>query len=141
LAGAPTESVAFLKEHLPPVAAPDPKRVAPLLAALDSSQFAERNKAMEDLEKLSLGVEPALRKALAEKPSLEVRQRIEQVLERLAGAPRLRALRAIEVLEHIATPKARQLLTSLAKGAAGSVPTQEAQASLRRLDRRSAAKP
>jgi hypothetical protein len=41
-----------------------PKRVAPLLVAPDSDQFAERDKAMTELEKLGLGVEPALRQAL-----------------------------------------------------------------------------
>jgi RNA polymerase sigma factor (sigma-70 family) len=141
LTGSPVESVAFLKARVSPVEIADPKRVAPLLAALDSSQFAERDRAMEELVKLGLGAEPSLRKALAEKPSLEVRQRIEQVLEKLAGAPRLRALRAIEVLEHIATPEAKQVLTVIAKGTEQSEPTREAKLSLLRLDRRTTPKP
>jgi WD40 repeat protein len=141
LTGSPAQSVVFLKTHLSPIETSDPKRVAPLLASLDSSRFAERDRAMEELGKLGLGVEPALRKALADKPSLEVRQRIEQVLDRLAGAPRLRALRAIEVLEHIATPEARQVLTALANGAAGSDPTRQAKESLQRLAGRTTPKP
>ncbi len=88
LIGSPAASVAILKTHVFPVKITDPKRVTPLLASLDSNQFAERGRAMAELEKMGLGVEPILRKALADKPSLEVRQRIEQVLDRLAGAPR-----------------------------------------------------
>jgi RNA polymerase sigma factor (sigma-70 family) len=141
LTGSPAESTAFLKNHISPVETVDPKRVRPLLASLDSSQFTERDLAMAELEKLGLGVEPVLRKALAQKPSLEVRQRIEQVLEKLAGPPRLRALRAIEVLEHIATPVAQQVLTALANGAEECVPTREAKESLQRLARRTTSKP
>jgi hypothetical protein len=42
-------------------------------------------------------------------------------------------LRAIEVLEHIGTPEARQVLDTLARGAAVARVTQEAKASLKRL--------
>ncbi len=63
LTGSPKEAVPFLKDHLPPLTAVDPKRVAPLLAALDSEQFAERDKAMTESEKLGLSAEPALRGA------------------------------------------------------------------------------
>jgi WD40 repeat protein len=136
LVGSPKETVAFLKNHLSPVTAADPKRVKPLLAALDSDQFAERDKAMTELEQLGLSVEPALRKALSAKPSLEVRQRIEAILDKLAGGPRWRVLRALEVLEHIATPEARQFLEKLSQGTAELWPTQEAKASLVRLKAR-----
>ncbi len=133
LTGSPKEAVSFLKGHLPPLTAADPKRVTPLLAALDSDRFDERDKAMTELEKLGLTVEPALRMALSEKPSLEVRRRIDAILEKLASGPSLRFLRALEVLEHIATPEARQLLTALSQGSAEMGPTQEAKASLARL--------
>src|SRR5262249_20624637 len=52
LAAAPRSSVAFLKQHLRPVAPADAKQVARLLADLDSDQFAVRDKAMQELEKL-----------------------------------------------------------------------------------------
>jgi RNA polymerase sigma factor (sigma-70 family) len=135
LAGSP-EAVAFLKEHLPPVTPADPKRVKPLLAALDSDQFPQRDKAMTELEQLGLAVEPALHTALKAKPSLEVRRRIEAVLDKLAGGPRLRFIRALEVLEHITTPEARQVLATLAQGTAEMWPTQEAKKALDRLSER-----
>src|SRR5579883_1286863 len=141
LIGSPKESVVFLKNHLSPVTAAELKRVKPLLAALDSDQFAERDKAMTELEQLGLSVEPALRQALSAKPSLEVRQRIEAILDKLAGGPRWRVLRVLEVLEHIATPEARQFLEKLSQGTAELWPTQEAKASMARLKARPAGRP
>ena len=52
----------------------------------------------------------------------------------------LRAKRAIMVLEHIATPEARELLKTLADGEADALPTKEAKAALERLANPSAAK-
>ncbi|MHB1422290.1 MAG: sigma-70 family RNA polymerase sigma factor [Gemmataceae bacterium] len=141
LTGSPKETVAFLKERLSPVKAIEQKRVTLLVAALDSDQFVERDKAMTELEKLGLAVEPALREALKAKPSLEIRRRIEAILEKLAAAPRLRFLRALEVVEHIATPEARQLLESLSQGTAELWPTRDAKASLARLAARAGVKP
>jgi hypothetical protein len=140
LTGSPKEAIALLKDRLPPVTAAEPKRVAPLIAALDSDQFAERDKAMTELEKIGLDVEPVLRAALNGKPSLEVRQRIEAVLEKLSGGPRLRFLRALEVLEHVATDEARQLLESLSQGTAEMWPTQEVKTTLARLAARTGVK-
>jgi hypothetical protein len=50
-------------------------------------------------------------------------------------------LRALEVLEHIATPEAQQVLKTLATGAPEARLTQEAKASLARLARRTASRP
>jgi hypothetical protein len=46
---------------------------------------------------------------------------------------RLRMARAIEILERIGTPEAREVLQVLASGAPGALPTVHAQAALRRL--------
>jgi hypothetical protein len=78
--------------------------------------------------------------ALAAKPPLEVRRRIEKVLAKLDGPVadpwRLRELRAVEVLEHVGTPDARHVLKTLAAGVPEARMTQEASASLERLARR-----
>jgi hypothetical protein len=70
---------------------------------------------------------------------LETRRRLELILDNLGGAgssgERLRALRAIEVLERIADPNARDLLKRLSGGAAGAWLTNEAQGTLQRLER------
>ena len=76
-------------------------------------------------------------KALAGKPSLEVRRRLERTLESAAGKPRSRdsvALsRVIEVLEKMKSAEARRALTQLSKGPAGSRLAREARAALTRL--------
>src|SRR5258708_598738 len=53
LAAAPEQAVPFLGQKLKPVAAPDPKLVAELIADLDNNDFAARQKATEALEKLA----------------------------------------------------------------------------------------
>ena len=62
---------------------------------------------------------------------------MKKLLERLdgpvIGADDLRMLRAIEVLERIGTPEAKELLGRLAKGAPGARLTAEAKGSLARL--------
>jgi hypothetical protein len=82
--------------------------------------------------------EPALRKALAGRPSAEARRRLKALLRKLAGRPaassaRVRALCYLEVLEHAATPEARKVLKGLAQGPAPGYLGQEAKAALRRL--------
>jgi RNA polymerase sigma factor (sigma-70 family) len=125
----------FLGKHLRPVAAADPRRVARLAADLDSERFGVRQKATRELEALGESAAPALHKALAGPLPLEARRRVEQVLSRQRGAPP-QALRAVEVLEHIGTPEARQLLQALARGVPEARLTREAKASLQRLARR-----
>jgi RNA polymerase sigma factor (sigma-70 family) len=84
LAATPRETVAFLKEQLPPLKA-DRKLAARLLADLDSDRFAVRRKAMADLEYLGPYVKADLTKALAGKPSAEARRSIQELLNKIAG--------------------------------------------------------
>ena len=73
--------------------------------------------------------------ALPSAKSAEMRQAVQRLLDRLdePTSEVLRTIRALEVLEHIATPAARELLAELAKGAPGARLTDEAKASLARL--------
>ena len=79
-------------------------------------------------------------KASADQKSAERRRRAELLLIKLAGPltlpDRLREVRAIEVMEQIGSPEARELLQVLAKGAPGAGLTEEAKASLERLSRK-----
>jgi RNA polymerase sigma factor (sigma-70 family) len=140
LTEAPGQSVPVLKAHLRPAPAVDAGEVARLLAALDSERFAERERAVRGLERLGDRAEAALRRFLAGGPSLEARRRAGTLLDRATGpvtdAEHLRALRAVEVLERIGTPEARQVLDGLAAGAPEARLTREARESLERLTAR-----
>jgi hypothetical protein len=130
------QTVRWLGDHLEPVSTVAVTRLAHLVAELDSTAFAAREKATSELEKLAELAAPALRKALATSPSLELRRRIESLLQKHNATPppdKLRALRAIDVLERIGTGEARQLLEQLARGAPGAKVTMEARDSLDRL--------
>jgi RNA polymerase sigma factor (sigma-70 family) len=135
LSGAPEQAVPLLKEALPPALPPNETHVAALIAELDSDEFAKRDAAAQELEKIGEAVAPALRKTLAGKPSAEVRMRCEGLLRKWdAGGDRLRIPRAAEVLEQAGTKEARDVLRRLAGGAEGVRLTREAKAALERLD-------
>jgi WD40 repeat protein len=135
LAAAPKASLAFLKRHLHPILPADAKQVARLLADLDSEQFEVREKAMQELEKLGARAATELHKVLADKPSLEVKRRIELLLEKQNGKENLRIVRALETLERIDTSEARDLCRALAGGVSDAPLTREARATLRRMAR------
>jgi hypothetical protein len=140
LADRPRKAIPYLRTRLRPIAHPDSKRLARFIADLDSPDFATRTKASRELQTLADLAEPALQTALKGKPSLEQRKRIDKLLRKLdepiASPETLRHIRAVEPLERMATPQARQLLAVLAKGAPGAWLTREARESLDRLSPR-----
>lgn len=140
LAGAPAETLPLFKVRLQPIPKVEPEKIARLINALDSSRFVERDKATIELEKLGEAVIADLRHALAKPGSLESRRRIEELLVKLGSAApsleTLRTLRAVEVLEQIGNPAARQSLQVLAEGASGARLTRDARAALERLTRK-----
>lgn len=135
----PTDSVPFLKAKIKPAKAVDPKVLARLIDELESDAFAIRQKAHQELESLDEQAGPALRKALAAPPTLEMKRRIESLLAKLRSpitAPEiLRSYRAVEVLEGVGSAESTEFLRVLAKGDLGARQTQEAQAAVRRLER------
>jgi WD40 repeat protein len=145
LQAAPGAAVTAVRERLRSVPAPGPEAIPQLVKDLDSDRFEVRQRAARELERLEERAVPALREALAGKPSAEVRRRAEELLDRLEGpAPppgELRRLRAVEVLEQIGTADARTALEGLAEGTPEARLTQEAKASLERLARQHPAAP
>ncbi len=129
----------FLRKQVLAVRAPDPQQIARLISQLDDRQFSVREDAERELAKLGELAEPALRKALAGSPSVELRRRAERLLAKLEGPltrpEPLRAVRVVEVLEHIGSSEARELLTTLAQGAPQARLTREAQHAVERLNR------
>jgi WD40 repeat protein len=145
LAGMPARSVPLLAQRLRPVPALTPGRLDRLLANLNSDDFQVRSKAAAALEEVGDVAEPALRKVLRAPPSPEVRRQVEALIAKMetpvAPPERLRALRALAVLEHIGSPEAKEVLARLADGAPEARLTKEAKASLARLAQRAEAKP
>jgi WD40 repeat protein len=152
LSSARNKTISFLRDQSFPFT--DVKKIQRWIQDLDSNKFAERERASQELGLILDEAEPHLKKALKNKPSAEVRRRIDLLLEkRLAGAGReLQRLRVLEVLELVAAPSADatrlangadatrlaaiDLLKKLAAGAPEARLTQEAKASLERLDKR-----
>jgi len=134
LIAAPEQAVPFLGKHLTPAPNPDAKIVAERIAELDSDDFAIRQRAADKLSKYGDAIIPALQQTLDGKPALEVRRRIQQLLDQARDwtAERLRDHRAIQVLEHIGTPAAKDVLQRLTTGAPDTLRTEEAKAALRR---------
>ncbi|HEV3204810.1 MAG TPA: hypothetical protein VGY77_10520, partial [Gemmataceae bacterium] len=133
----PEQAVVLFRKKLKPVVAEDFKNAAQLIRELDSDIFTVREAASEDLKKMGRALAPELREALATKPSLDVRRRLETILAAISNSvptPEVfRHLRAIQVLEQISSREAREVLESLAKGIPEALETQEAKASLGRL--------
>ena len=148
LLAAPPQTLSLLKKHLRPVPVLAAGRLAKLMAGLNDRKFAVRTKATAELEKLGEVIEAPLRRVLEDRSSLEVRRRVEQVLDHIdrRRGPQpspawLRQLRALEVLEHLCTPEARQLIEELAAGEPEAPLTRQACAVLVRLGRKRVAKP
>jgi hypothetical protein len=146
LVAAPDRSLPYIEKALPPVSRAEPEQVKRLLKDLEEGNFEARQKAAIELEKLAELAESALRRVLSEKPSLDLRQRVERLLEplespHLTTPDRLRTVRAIEILERVDNAEARKLLKKLAEGASGALLTRSGRAALARLDARAVAKP
>jgi WD40 repeat protein len=116
---------------------PGGDQIAKLIVDLDSPRFAVREQASRTLEGVGeIAIEP-LRQARKGKVSAEQAERIDGLLGRLAGsrpsADRLRASRAVAILELIGDEKSQATLAELAKGSDTLPKTREAKAALERL--------
>jgi hypothetical protein len=137
-------SVSFLQERLRPASPFDSRGLAQLIADLGDDSFELREKAYRALEAMDERSLPGLRAVLDARPPVGVKRYLEQLLGRWreeVPSEKIRVLRAVEVLERIGTPQARDLLQSLACGATDARLTREAKEALERLERRNAAKP
>jgi hypothetical protein len=139
LAAAPKQAVPFLAKQVRPAAAVGQDRIPQLIADLGSKKFAVRKKAEQELARLGQFAKPAMTKALKDKPSLDVAQRLEKLLQGLEDrqlpGDEVRLVRAIEALEGAGTDEARAVFRQWAAGTAGDLLTEEAKASLARLSR------
>jgi WD40 repeat protein len=148
LAAAPELAIPWLRDRLKAATAVPADDLNQAIAELDGTSFAKREAAAKKLTEWEELAEPALAVALKTKLSAEQRRRIEAILSAARPVPKsekLRQLRSVRVLEHIATSTpgadatrlaAIDLLKKLAGGAPEARLTQEAKASLERVERR-----
>ncbi len=147
LAASPAQSIPYLRTRLQPAAPVDVRRVRRLITDLDSDDFKTREKAAQELEKIEDGWMSFYQKALENNHSVEVRRRLEALVQqqvqpwRTTSPRRLPTHRSLEVLERAGTPEARQFLEALAGGLPGARLTEEAKASIQRLAQQSAQLP
>jgi hypothetical protein len=135
----PGKAVEWFAARLRRVVRPDPSRVKALIADLDAPRFATRQRAAAELKEHWPVTAAALREVAAKSPSADARRRAEGIVREMEKAVtppgELRALRAAEILEWIATQETRALLLELAKGAPDARLTRAAAAACRRLER------
>jgi WD40 repeat protein len=142
LVAAPEQAIPLIKERFRGKRAkPTAAQLARLIADLDADAFKVRERATRELAELGPDAVEALRKALDADPSAEVKERIEGLLKQAdkvkgGAAEHLRALRAVEVLERIGTPAARDLLRELMRRPLPPELEEEIDDSLHRLGER-----
>jgi WD40 repeat protein len=143
LVGRPARAVALLRSRFQPSPTSADPVLAALVADLDSDVFATREAATRKLKEQGAKAEPVLRRALASPASIEMKRRIEDILVTVPPPPlrlplagdTLRGVRAIEVLERVGTPEARQLLHAWADQTRDLHLAAEARAALGRAGR------
>jgi hypothetical protein len=128
------DSVPWLRKKIgpPPV---DMKKVPGLIDELNNDDFDTRERASSELERRGPPARPLLEKALAKDPPPEAKRRVEELLKKFretADSYELRQMRIIDVLEHINTAGARELLQQIADGTYDPTFADEAKAALRR---------
>lgn len=136
----PAEAPKQCTDRVPlPTAAPA-GRITALVADLGDEDFPVRQAAVKELEAMGAEAVTPLRTAAEKSGSAEVRKLAAELLVKIENAPaksdELRAMRAVEVLENLATPEARNVLAKWAAGPAGHRLTTESAAALARLKSR-----
>jgi WD40 repeat protein len=119
LLASPETAVPFMDRRLRSFPTADARRLAQLIAALNSDNYRVRAKASADLEWLGVLARSAVEQALHDPPSIEAHRRLEILLEKMDShglPPRdLQVWRALETLETAGTPRALQVLKRLAQ--------------------------
>jgi hypothetical protein len=132
----PEQSVPFLRERLRPLSQ---EQIDRWIRQLDDEKFEVRQQAAQELAMHPHLVAPSLRKALAGRPSAEVRRRIKDLLDTVPKdeytmiPASLRGLRALEILERIGSPAAGQVVEMVARGSTTLEMTQQAHVTLQRM--------
>lgn len=133
LSGAADKAITLLRAKVAIRKAPEVARITQWIADLDSPDFSVRERAQKNLRSLSVQAEPHLRKQLQANPTLEMRQRIRNLLEEIEArsltADEIREVRAVQALEWMNTEAARTLLAKWAEGDPSATLTKAAKGS------------
>jgi hypothetical protein len=134
LARAPKDAATVFKARLKPITV-NANTLAKLIRDLDDEEFDIRERASTELKTVGELAVPLLRKALDDKPSVEMRRRIVALLAQVPSPSPAwtRAVRAVTVLEEISGDDALKLLEATANGQADALPTRAAKSALQRL--------
>lgn len=131
-------SVGLVAQHIKPVRPVPLATFQPLLLDLRSEQFKVRSAADQHLRELGVRAEPALRAALNSDLPLETARRVEAILTALetSGPLRgkaLRQMRAVQLLERIASAGAKKVLAEISEGVGAAPLTRAAREALERM--------
>ncbi len=139
LKSAPGPTLALVEKQLPPVGKEALAQVQQRLVDLDDLLPKHRDEATRALQAVAHRFEPLLRARLEASALGEVRNRLRFILKKMDEEKTPTALvgelRALAVVEGLATPEARELLRKLAEGAPKARITEEARAALGRLEK------
>jgi WD40 repeat protein len=139
LARAGDQATGLVARQLLTFEAVESARLRGLLERLGSDDFAQRQKASGELERLGFAAEDGLRELARSNADLEARRRAERLLARWQRGGREQQwqhfVRIVEALEQIGTPAARKALQRLAERGAAIALRQQAKAACRRLER------
>jgi hypothetical protein len=140
LLNAPQQTVEVLDKKLTAGDALDVDELPQLIADLSGEDGKANLLAAVRLKSFGSKASPALFKALAEKPSLAARLRLEEVLQTIGEYPipseALQRTRAIQLLEQIGSEQAASVLMRLAEAAPPTPASLDAGAALERLQQR-----
>lgn len=138
LSSSPQDAVKLLRGKLKPVSpTSDLNELKRLANQLDSQSYSDREAAAKQLRDAGKVALPVLQDVLKHDPSPELRERAQKIVDHLSR-PSLPigdvgSTRALEVLEKINTPDARELLKALSQGRADAGQTRDAKSVLSRI--------
>jgi WD40 repeat protein len=138
LAGDPKAAVALVREQLQPGTGIDEGTLDRLVRELGDPRFKIRQQAALALDRFGALAVPGIKKRLARAGSLELQRRLTVFLSKYDRGPtpeEMRDVRAVQLLEELATPEARALLGDLARGHPDARRTREAARALARLQK------
>jgi WD40 repeat protein len=131
------ESVTFIRDQVKLVNTEDMARIDGWIIDLNSDNFATRQKATTELRRLGAAAGSKLAIVLKDQPGLEMAGRVKNLLavlkQQTLEMEAVRTLRAVEMLERVASAEARQMLDAVAQRCVWLQPSEQARAALRRM--------